>query len=222
MERSPAATPWDEDESLDVPISALEHFSYCPRQCALIHVEQTFEENAFTVRGRLAHERVDSGERETRPGVRALRGLPLWSERLGLRGRADLVELRSGRPPFPVEYKVGRRRPPHADVQLCAQALCLEEMLAADVPAGAIYSHAERRRYRVRFGGELRRRTEALVREVRAQLREQRLPPAVHDARCPPCSLVHACLPQASARPSRLRGLQGALFRPQEPGGGDA
>jgi len=212
---------WSGETPPGVPISALEHYSYCPRQCALIHVEQTFEENVFTVRGRIAHERVDAGERETRPGVRTLRGIPLWSERLGLRGKADVVELRPGRPPFPVEYKVGRRRPPHADIQLCAQALCLEEMLGVEVPEGAIYSHAERRRHPVPFGGELRRRTEALAREVRDQIRGQRLPPAVDDARCPPCSLVHACLPGVAARPSRLRGLQGSLFRPLEPDGDD-
>ena len=133
------ATPWDEQELLDVTISALEHFSYCPRQCALIHIEQTFEENVYTVRGRLSHERVDSGETETRPGVRVLRAIPLWSERLGLRGKADVVELRPGKPPFPVEHKVGRRHFPHADLQLCAQALCLEEMLETEVPTGAIF-----------------------------------------------------------------------------------
>lgn len=197
-----------------MPISAIEHFSYCPRQCALIHVEQTYEENAYTIRGQLAHRRVDVGGGESRPGVRVLRGLPLWSERLGLRGKADVVEFRATEPPFPVEYKVGRRHPPHADLQLCAQALCLEEMLETTVPAGAIYSQSERRRHAVRFNDELRQRTVALVVEIRTQLQNQLLPPAVDDARCPPCSLVHACLPKVSARPARLRGLQSALFRP--------
>ena len=135
-----APTPWDDAGLFDVPISAIEHSSYCPRQCALIQ-EQTFEENVYTVRGRLSHERVDSGDVETRPGVRVLRSLPLWSERLGLRGKADVVELRPSEPPFPVEYKVGRRHPPHADLQLCAQALCLEEMLGVEIPDGAVYSY---------------------------------------------------------------------------------
>ena len=209
-----AATRWEDPDPLDVPISAIEHFSYCPRQCALIHVEQTFEENVYTVRGHLAHQRVDTGEVENRPGIRVLRGIPLWSERLGLRGKADVVEFQRGRPPFPVEYKVGRRRPPHADLQLCAQALCLEEMLETSVPSGAIYSHAERRRYEVRFSSPLRQRTAALVEEIRTQLRRQLLPAAADDERCPPCSLVHACLPHVSSHPARLRGLQGALFRP--------
>ena len=209
----------DEDAAdlLTVPISAIEHFSYCPRQCALIHVEQIYEENVFTMRGRLAHERVDAGEAEQRDGVRIVRSLPLWSERLGLRGKADVVEFRDRRP-FPIEYKVGRRRPPHADLQLCAQALCLEEMLATAVPSGAIYTHAERRRHHVAFTPALRRQTEATIAAVRAQLRTQRLPPAPNDARCPPCSLLGACLPQVVSARSRLRGLQGALFRPLKAG----
>ena len=178
MTREPT-TPWDEQDLLDVPISAIEHCSYCPRQCALIHVEQTFEENVYTVRGRLAHEGVDSGEGESRPDLRVLRGLPLWSQRLGLRGKADVVELRSGQPPFPVEYKVGRR-PPHADLQLCAQALCLEEMLETNVPAGAIYSHAERRRHRVHFDDALRQRTVILIEKIRTQLQRRLLPPAIN------------------------------------------
>lgn len=218
----PALTPWDDETPLDVPISAIEHFSYCPRQCALIHIEQTFEENVYTIRGQLAHQRVDGGGSENRPGVSVRRGLPLWSERLGLRGRADVVEFAVGEPPFPVEYKVGRRRPPHADLQLCAQALCLEEMLGTSVPAGAIYSHAERRRHTLSFTNELRSQTMALIGEIRTQLRQQLLPPAVDDARCPPCSLVHDCLPQVSAHPARLRGLQGALFRPLEADDDDA
>ena len=216
------ATPWDEGDVLDVPISAIEHYSYCPRQCALIHVEQTFEENVYTVRGHLAHQRVDTEKVENRPGIRVTRGMPLWSEKLGLRGKADVVEFRQGRPPFPVEYKVGRRRPPHADLQLCAQAMCLEEMLETSVPVGAIYSHSERRRYEVRFSGVLRQRTCALVDSVRTQLRHQLLPVAVDDARCPRCSLVHACLPHVSSHPARLRGLQGALFRPLNVVGDDA
>lgn len=208
-----SASLWDVPELLDVPISAIEHYSYCPRQCALIHVEQTFEENVYTVRGHLAHARVDAGEVENRPGIRVVRGVPLWSERLGLRGKADVVELRRDHPPFPVEYKVGRRRPPHADLQLCAQALCLEEMLETSVPRGAVYSHAEHRRHEVQFSEALRQRTEALVEEIRVQIQCQLLPPAADDARCPPCSLLAACLPDVSSRPARLRGLQGALFR---------
>lgn len=114
--------PWSEDD-LEVTISAIEHYSYCPRQCALIHVEQTFDENQFTIRGQLAHERVDAGDGSVSGAVRTLRDIPLWSERWGIRGKADLVELRP-KGPYPVEYKVGRRHGPHADLQLCASTGC--------------------------------------------------------------------------------------------------
>jgi len=203
---------FDADE-IDVPVSALEHWSYCPRQCALIHVEQTFEENIFTVKGHLAHERVDAADRETARGVRVFRGISLWSERLGLRGKADLVEMRRTGP-YPVEYKVGRRQGRHADLQLCAQALCLEEMLGAPVPRGAVFYHAVRRRHEVVFGEELRTGTIAAIAAIRRILRTQQLPSAPNDARCPNCSLINACLPFVVAEPARLRGLQGALFHP--------
>jgi CRISPR-associated exonuclease Cas4 len=199
------------DDPLDVPISAIEHYSYCPRQCALIHVEQTYEENVFTVRGRLAHERTDAAQPSVERGVRTLRGIPLWSERHGLRGKADLVELRP-EGPYPVEYKVGRRRGPHADLQLCAQALCLEEMLGQPVPRGALYLHAERRRYEILLDDSLRERTIQVIDAVRDMLHRQLLPIAPNDARCRECSLLDACLPGVVADTPRLRGLQGALF----------
>jgi CRISPR-associated exonuclease Cas4 len=201
------------DAEIEVPISAIEHYSYCPRQCALIHVEQTFDENQFTIRGQIAHERVDSGEDRSLRGVRTVRGMPLWSERLGLQGKADLVEFRDDGP-YPVEYKVGRRRGVHADLQLCAQALCLEEMLATSVTRGAVFHHAERRRHEVEFDASLRARTVEVVRAIRQQLRTQTLPEAPNDARCPACSLINACLPAVVGERARMRGLQGALFRP--------
>ncbi len=209
----PPGDPLFDDPDLEVPIGALMHYSYCPRRCALIFVEQTFEENQFTIRGRLAHERVDRGEETGKGDVRVLRGIPLWSERLRLRGRADAVELRP-EGPYPIEYKVGPRRGRHADIQLCAQALCLEEMVGLPVPRGAIYSHAARRRYEVTFDARLRQQTLAVIEAVRELLRTQALPPAPNDARCPNCSLINACLPAAVGEPARLRGLQGALFRP--------
>ena len=210
---------WDDEaDGQVVPISALEHWSYCPRQCALIHVEQTYEENVFTIRGRLAHERTDAGEETSERGVRAVRSVALWSERLGLRGKADIVELRP-EGPYPVEMKVGRRHGAHADLQLCAQALCLEEMLGVPVPRGAIYSHAARRRYDVALDEPLRRRTVAAIEAVRAMLRAQQVPPAPNDARCPKCSLLSVCLPSVIGERHRLRGLQGALFHAWDGGG---
>ena len=196
-----------------VPISALEHFSFCPRQCALIHVEQTFDENVFTVRGRLSHERADLGKTTTPRGVRQLRALPLWSDEYGLIGKADVVELHP-EGPVPVEYKVGRVTGGHAALQLCAQALCLEEMFGAPVPVGALYSHATKRRVRVAIDEELRERTFAAVSAVRSLLSEQQLPAPVNDSRCPDCSLINACLPAVVGETPRIRGYQGALFRP--------
>lgn len=204
-----------DERPIEVPVSAIEHYSYCPRQCALIHVEQVFDENVFTVRGRIAHERVDAGVHTVAAGVRVSRDLAIWSERLGLRGRADLVEFRpSG--PFPVEYKVGRPRAEHAALQLCAQALCLEEMLGTDVRDGAIYAHADRRRHPVTFTASLRQATIRVIEAIRLDLADQRLPPAVNDSRCPNCSLLNACLPSVVAERPRLRGIQGMLFQPLE------
>lgn len=200
-------------EDADVAISALEHYSYCPRQCALIHVEQTFDENLFTIRGRLAHERVHSGDDAPSHGVRVVRGVPLWSHRLGLQGKADVIEFRGERP-YPIEYKVGHRHGTHADVQLCAQALCLEEMLGVVVPSGAIFYHATRQRHEVTFDGVLRQRTLDTVSAVRQILHDQQLPEAPNDARCPNCSLITACLPSVVGERARLRGLQGSLFQP--------
>ena len=202
---------WD-DEELEVPISAIEHFSYCPRQCALIHVEGTFQENLFTVRGQLAHERADSGEETANATVRTIRSMPLWCERLGLRGKADAVEFHpSG--PYPVEYKVGNPHGPHAAYQLCAQALCLEEMIGVSVPCGAIFYHAVRRREEITFSLDIRQQTEEFVQAIRVMLRAQQLPAAPNDARCPSCSLLHACLPGVVGEKARLRGLQGALYQ---------
>ncbi len=233
MDELPEAHSGDlPDGVIEVPVSALEHYSYCPRQCALIHVEQTFEENLFTVRGRLLHERADSGEETTSGDVRVSRGVPLWSERLGLIGKADVVEFRPDGP-YPIEYKSGRRLGPHADFQLCAQALCLEEMLGVPVLRGALYYHAARGRHEVVFDEDLRRRTEEMVRAVRQMLQECAsgglLPPPIacpepgrRDSRCPNCSLIDACLPTGVGEPARVRGLQGALFLPYNPEENDA
>ncbi|MBF6598898.1 MAG: CRISPR-associated protein Cas4 [Dehalococcoidia bacterium] len=207
-----AWTPEDER----IPVSALEHYAYCARQCALIHVDETFDENVFTVRGTEAHERVDIPGSELIAGVRSERALPIWSDRLGLIGKADLVEFH-GEGVLPVEYKVGRRR--HGgrfrpeDLQLCAQALCLEEMLGVPVPRGAVFYWTTRRRHAVELTAELRAATEAAVVAVREQFASQRLPPAPDDARCTHCSLNVSCLPSVVAARDRLRGLQGALFQ---------
>ena len=199
-----------------VPISALEHFSYCPRQCALIHIEQTFDENVFTVRGRLVHERTDSGTPTTSKGVRQLRSLPLFSDEYGLVGKADVVEV-SPHGPVPVEHKVGRVASDHAAIQLCAQAFCLEEMFGVPVFEGVIFSHATKRRARIDCDEGLRRRTRETILAVRELLVRQSLPSPVNDSRCPDCSLINACLPAIVAETHRIRGYQGALFLPADP-----
>lgn len=196
-----------------VLISALEHWSYCARQCALIHIEQTYDENLFTLRGNRVHRQAHEESVETERGVRIARGVPLWSERLGLTGRSDIVEFH-GETPYPVEYKSGSRRTwQHEAIQLCAQAMCLEEMLGAPVEAGAVYYAGSRRRREVAFDDALRKETERVIGAVRSLLRGTALPEAVNDARCRHCSLSDACLPDLAAAPARVRGFQGTLFR---------
>ncbi len=203
------------DEDL-VLISAIEHWSYCPRQCALIHLEQTYDENIFTLRGNRAHERVHAEVAGTDDGVRVVRGLPLWSERLGLIGKSDLVEWH-GETPYPVEYKVGKKRQwDHEALQLCAQAICLEEMLGIPVPKGAVYYAGSKRRREVTFGEADRVAVAEGAALIRAMLAGERLPLAVNDARCPNCSLIDACAPGLSSRPAVIRGHFAELFHPND------
>lgn len=197
----------------EIPISALAHWAFCPRRVALIHVEQTFDENVFTVRGRAIHERADTAPTSARAKVRVLRHLPLASARYGLSGRSDIVELSDGRP-FPVEYKLGGLRGRDAAIQVCAQAFCLEEMFEMPVPAGAVYSHALRRRTMVHFDADLRSLTEAAIDATRTIIRDQQLSLPVNDARCPRCSLVNACMPDVIGGQRRLSQAQDSLFTP--------
>jgi CRISPR-associated exonuclease Cas4 len=181
-----------------VPISALQHYSYCPRQCALIHVEQIFDENLYTLRGRAVHEIVDTPDSTTSAGKQIERALPLYSTRLGLVGKADVVEFLPDGTPYPVEYKHGSRRPSqHDDLQLSAQAICLEEMTGRPVPQGAIFHHSSRRRRQVEISAALRAEVERLVPLIRHLLASRKLPPPVNDARCRRCSLQDACQPGA-------------------------
>ena len=213
----PVAQPdWEGALGDEVTISALEHYSYCPRQCALICIEQVYRDNLYTVRGNIAHRRVDTGVETIEDGVRVVRSLPLWSGRLRLSGKADVVEMRP-EGPYPVEFKYAGKGPSeasHAAVQLCAQALCLEEMLGRPVPRGALYTHATRTRREVALDAPLRERTLSIIEAVRALLGGEALPPPVNDARCRRCSLADECLPAVLGGRGRLRGLQGALYDP--------
>lgn len=197
-----------------IMLSALQHYSYCPRQCALIHQEQIFEDNVFTIRGHLAHERVDSGESGMEYGVRVERALPLFSERYGLTGKADVVEFLIDGTPYPVEYKQGKRQQKlHDEVQLAAQALCLEEMTGKTVPEGAIYQHKSRRRRVVAITEALRAYTIELIQQVRQLIVTEHMPaPTTDKALCRGCSLIDACQPQLVGSTQRIQYLRHHLF----------
>ncbi len=213
-----------EDDLL--PVSALQHLLFCERQCALIHLEQIWVENPLTVEGRHLHEQADSGFRESRGDLRIARGLPLRSLRLGLSGRADVVEFHrvpDGAPgaslpgvagswqPFPVEYKRGKPKSHRADeVQLCAQGLCLEEMLGSAVPAGALFYGQTRHRTDITFDAELRRLTEETAVRLHQMIASGMTPKPVREPKCDRCSLLEVCMPGAP-KGSALRYFDRAL-----------
>ena len=204
---------WEAKEPERIMISALEHYSYCPRQCALIHLEHLFDENIYTLRGRLAHERVDTLATRQEEDMRIERAFPLWSRRLGLIGRADVVEFH-GQTPYPVEYKLGKRREwRYEALQVCAQGMCLEEMFGLPVSCGAIYYCSSRTRREVSFDATLRSAVEEATTAVRAMLRGIARPPAVDDQRCEKCSLLESCLPGVVIRPRRLHIFEAELFQ---------
>lgn len=184
-------------ESELVFISALQHYSYCPRQCALIHVEEVFDQNHLTMRGNAVHRRVDKPGRMLAGRGRTEYALPLFSESLGLIGKADAVEFDSAGNPFPVEYKHGKRRMSrHDDLQLAAQAMCLEEMTGKAVSAGAIYHHTSRRRRDVNIGEELRQNVRVATAAIREMMKTGDMPAPVNDKRCFNCSLNKTCQPE--------------------------
>lgn len=189
-----------DDDDL-IPISALQHYLYCPRQCALIHIERQWAESRHTAEGRLLHERVDTPAAEHRRGVRTVTAMPLLHAGLGITGVADVVEFHRneiGEQPFPVEYKRGAPKKHRADeVQLCAQALCLEAMLDRAVPDGALFYGRTRRRKAVAFDAALRALTEDAIARTRAMLQALRTPDACYDKRrCDACSLLDLCQPR--------------------------
>jgi CRISPR-associated exonuclease Cas4 len=213
-----------------VPLSALQHLLFCERQCALIHVEQQWVENLYTAEGRIMHERVDSGRSESRGNVRIASGLPLRSLRLGLVGKADVVEFHreegeTGRGrassaswrPFPVEYKRGRPKKEAWDkVQLCAQALCLEEMLGVEVPKGALFYGKTRRRVDVVFDADLRRETEEAALHLHALIASGATPRASYDDKCEACSFLSLCLPKATTGRRSVARYLAEVMREQE------
>lgn len=186
-----------------VLISALEHYEYCERQCALIHGDGVWMDNKYTVRGTHAHRRVDSGEHRRQRGVLTLRSIPLWSEALGLSGRADAVEVGDGAV-YPVEHKSGVRHGRAADLQVCAQAMCLEEMLHTSIPSAFVWYGGPRRRQEVLLTAELRSDVVEVVEAIRAQMISGELPPAPADERCEECQLEPHCLPHVTSTADRI------------------
>lgn len=204
---------YTEDELL--PISALQHLEFCSRQCALIHLEDVWAENRLTAEGRNMHERTHESHSDSRPGVRIARSLRLHSFRLGLSGQADVVEFHkmaaeceggislagaSGRwQPVPVEYKRGKPKTSHCDIiQLCAQALCLEEMLAVRIEKGALFYGQPRRRQEVIFDDELRMETETLAVQLHELVRAAVTPKVLYAPKCDNCSLIEVCMPKVT------------------------
>lgn len=188
-----------------IPLSALQHYLYCPRQCALIHLEQQWAENRQTAEGRLLHDRADTPAVERRHGVRTITAMPLSSMELGIAGVADVVEFHAGdagERPYPVEYKRGRPKSHRADeVQLCAQALCLEAMFGVTVEEGALFYGQPRRREAVMFDETLRTLTRETIGATRAMFQAGRTPLARYEARrCDNCSLLDLCEPRLLAR----------------------
>jgi CRISPR-associated exonuclease Cas4 len=190
------------DEAM--PISALEHHLYCPRQCALIHVEGLWIDNEHTVRGARGHRRADEGRDRRERGRSVLRGLPLWSERWNLVGRADIVEVYEDGRVVPVEYKIGHRHGETAAVQLCAQAFCLEEMFRTRVRVGYVWYARFRHRDEIRLDTALRATTARAISEIRANMAARSLPPAMDDARCNECQLADVCMPSVVAHPNAV------------------
>jgi CRISPR-associated exonuclease Cas4 len=208
------------DELEPLPLSGLNHLMYCERRCALIHIEGVFEENAFTLQGGQLHETADTPGYSTQSGVRVVRALPLYSRRLGLSGKADIVEFSRGpgerQIPCPVDYKRGtRRRWDNDDVQLCAQALCLEEMLGVEAPRGAIFHAASKRRREVEFTAQLRETTVQAAGRLHELVRQGRIPPAILLPQCRGCSLRGICMPELTQRTSVLRTASRSLFVPE-------
>lgn len=215
---------------IPIPLSALQHWLYCPRQCALIHNEQVWAENRFTAEGQLLHKKANEGPDEHRAAGSILRHLNVSSEKLGITGICDIVEKRGGdrggnagasfasnspyreaptgmaevnlRSPSsitPVEYKRGKPKSHRADeVQVCAQALCLEEMFQTQIPTALIFYGKTRRRTEVPLDDDLRALTLATIAAVREMKATGITPTAEYDSRrCDACSLIDLCQPRA-------------------------
>ena len=199
-----------------INVSALNQYGYCPRRCALIYLEGEFEQNLHTARGNAEHERVDRvAHRAGRDGARVEYALPIWSETLGLVGKCDVLEIWLDGTLYPVEYKHGpKKKRLNDDLQLAAQAMCLEEMFRRPIERGAIFHVSSHRRRELAIDGPLRERVRSAIAGIRDLLASGHLPPPVNDRRCPECSLRDLCQPALLAETERMRQLQSTLFEP--------
>jgi CRISPR-associated exonuclease Cas4 len=186
------------DDTL-LPLSALQHYLFCPRQAALIHLEQAWADNRFTAEGNVLHDKAHEGPDESRPGVRITRSLPVVSRRHGLAGQCDIVEFHAGGTVVPVEYKRGKPKSHDADAaQLCAQAMCLEEMLGVGITEGFLFYGQRKRRTTVAFDANLRERVQSAVKALHELIASRATPAAEYDPRrCDACSLIEICQPKA-------------------------
>ncbi len=203
-----------------IQLSALQHYVFCPRQCALIHVEDVWNENLYTVRGSILHEKVDTDTYETRGTLKTVRGLRIHSTRLGIVGRADVVEFRKSSDgsetpeAIPVEFKSGKPKDDLSDkVQLCAQALCLEEMLHTTIKRGAFFYGRIRRRVQIELDEALRSQTEAIIASVRELVSKKIVPTARYMAKCKHCSIFDVCQPKAMNE-RKLEQYMNTLYTP--------
>jgi len=197
-----------------IQLSSLQHYVFCPRQCGLIHVHGIWEENRLTAKGRVMHERVDSGEEETRGDVHVTRSLAIYSKKYALSGRADVVEFRDERGgivPYPVEYKSGKPKLDLSDsVQLCAQALCLEEMTGSEIRTAAFFYGKTRHRHEVVLDAVIRLETEKVISAVHALIHSRLVPDAEYNKKCRSCSLADQCMPFLGRR--KISGYVKELF----------
>lgn len=195
-------------------VSALNQYSYCPRRCALIFMDGEFEDNIHTLRGTAEHDRADQTFHVCNiEGVRLEYALPVWSRRLGLSGRCDVVEFHPDGTVYPVEYKHGKKQKwLNDDLQLAAQALCLEEMLNVSIKRGAIFHKGSQHRREVEFSPEIRRTVEEAVSAIRALLAADELTPPINNQRCPECSLKNICMPTVVAEKERGRKAMKDLY----------
>lgn len=202
-----------------INVSALNQYSYCARRCALIYVENEFANNRHTASGNAEHERVDRAAHSTnREGARVEYALPIWSERLGLIGKCDVVEFWPDGTIFPVEYKHGaRKQRENDDLQLAAQAMCLEEMFAQSIRDGAIFHAKSKKRRVVAITDELRDAVRKTTQAIRQMLTDAMMPPPlIADSRCKECSLIDICQPFVQTTRSQHAELRVALFDPDQ------